>query len=85
MHYLARHKAITPELLALALGSEQLQSAWVVPDKARSGPTSGPTQLPNTTQYRMRCHRGDRGEANQSPQPDLPMTTPNYEYTALHQ
>ena len=51
MHYLARHEAITPELLALALGSEQLQSAWAVPDKARSGPASGPAQLPNSTQH----------------------------------
>ena len=45
MHYFAGNTAITPELLALAVGSEQLQSAWAVLDKARSGPASGPTQL----------------------------------------
>ena len=51
MHYFAGNTAITPELLALAVGSEQLQSAWTVPDKARSGPASGPAQLPNSTQH----------------------------------
>ena len=38
MHRLALNRALTPEMLALAVGSDELQRAWTVPDKARTGP-----------------------------------------------